>query len=81
MTVEQFLEKNYFGMTFDIAHSDVMESDFKTAMQEYAQLKCKQLLEIASDKAEAVYDLNDSYRVIVDKDSILNCVDLEKFCK
>ena len=57
------------------------------AMQEYAKIKCKELLEIAADKAETkelfVNGTNgDWYDKVgkVDKDSILNVVDLESFC-
>jgi hypothetical protein len=81
MTVEEFLEKNYFGMTLDIAHSDVMENDVKTAMQEYAQMKCKQLLKIVVKEARINFSNDKSNDFGIDKDSILNCVDLEKFCK
>jgi len=51
-------------------------------MQEYAKLKCKELLEIVVEKAKASIHFTPGQvaRAIVDKDSILNAVDLETFC-
>lgn len=48
-------------------------------LREYAKLKCKELLEIVAEKAKTEYDLDDDYRVVVNKGSILNAVDLEIF--
>jgi hypothetical protein len=52
------------------------------AMKEYAKLKCQELLEIVAEKAEVkdFYILSEPFCKIVDIDSILNAVDLEKFC-
>jgi hypothetical protein len=52
------------------------------AIQEYAQLKCKQLLEIVAEKAEIEWDAVNNYTDLahISKDSILNCVNLEEFC-
>jgi hypothetical protein len=56
------------------------------AMKEFAELKCKELLEIVAEKAKIVenrsmingYDCTERW---VDKDSILNAVDLKGFIK
>lgn len=51
-------------------------------MQEYAKLKCQELLEIVSEKAKTVSvgsEFNSWEEV--DTHSILNAVDLESFCK
>lgn len=53
-----------------------------SAMQEYAKLKCQELLEIVSEKAKTVSvgsEFNSWEEV--DTHSILNAVDLESFCK
>jgi hypothetical protein len=61
----------------------------KEAMKEFAELKCKELLEIVAEKAKTktIYESNGQpsssfpefeYEV-VDKDSILNAVDLKEF--
>ena len=53
------------------------------SMKKYATMKCKELLEIVAEKAtvKTKYKglLNNS--IFIDKDSILNAVDLESFCK
>ena len=46
--------------------------------KEYARMKCKELLEIVAEKARI--DFDEYWEAIVDKDSILNAVDLETFC-
>jgi hypothetical protein len=63
-----------------------MGNILREAMVGYAQLKCKELLEIVAEKAEIVktvvqageyYDESFS----VNKDSILNAVNLKEFIK
>jgi len=93
MTAEDFLQEH---LEISCFYSDVYEEtvcfskDVQKAMKEYARLKCKELLEIVAKKAKTktVYEANDQpsssfgdyeYEV-VDKDSILNAVDLEEFC-
>jgi len=56
--------------------------DVQLAMQEYAKLKCQELLEIVSEKAELDWEKfsnYDSSSCEIDKDSILNAVDLGEF--
>lgn len=48
----------------------------------FAKLKCEELLKIVAEKAEvAQCENNDYYEYEVDKDSILNAVDLNEFIK
>jgi hypothetical protein len=54
------------------------QKDIVRAMQEYARLKCEELLEIVAEKAE-VYRSEGGYENWVDKDSVLNAVDLDEF--
>jgi hypothetical protein len=53
------------------------------AMKEFAELKCKELLEIVSEKAKTKpYSTNTSIdfsKLVVDKNSILNAIDLKEF--
>ncbi len=55
------------------------------AFQRFAQLKCEELLEIVAEKAEVkTVTIPSGLNIktcVVDKDSILNCVNLENFCK
>jgi hypothetical protein len=55
------------------------------AMKEFAELKCRELLEIVAEKAKTKhYSTNTSIdfsKLVVDKDSILNAVDLKEFIK
>lgn len=55
--------------------------DVQVAMQEYAKLKCQELLEIVVDKAKTKKNGNSGswFDASIDKDSILNCVDLGSF--
>lgn len=50
------------------------------AMKEYASLKCQELLEIVTEKVKLEWIDYTNGEVIVNKDSILNAVDLDKFC-
>lgn len=93
MTAEEILEQTFnlyeyrmVGGVYNQTEEVVLE-----AMREYARLKCKELLEIVAEKVRIVedgdidnpyeeyfLDLGGSLRV--NKDSILNAVDLEDFC-
>ena len=61
------------------------QHNIKKAMQEYAKQKCQELLLLVAEKAKIKenrsmsngYDYTERY---VDKDSILNAVDLDSFC-
>ena len=61
------------------------------AMKEYTRLKCQELLLLVAEKVRIIEDgdINNPYEeyfldlggsLRVDKDSILNVIDLEKFC-
>lgn len=88
MTAREILVKNRVFLTEDVNQHfnlDVTrdcyvktQKDIVKSMQEYAELKCKELLEIVAEKADVnILGYND-YEV--DKDSILNAIDLETFC-
>jgi hypothetical protein len=73
MTVEEYINKNsYFILNADTPMGNIL----REAMKEYAYLKCKELLEIVAEKATVIEYWNDWY---VEKDSILNAVDLKQF--
>lgn len=89
MTAGEILDEWLFQTdttSFKEGHYFVIEE----AMQEYAKLKCQELLEIVAEKARVrdvqtfeiqdPHDLGCDYRLEIYKDSILNCVDLENFC-
>lgn len=46
-------------------------------MKSYAKIKCQELLLLVADKAKVEEVWDDYY---VNKNSVLNAVDLEKFC-
>ena len=74
MTAEQYRIEN---ANYDLSEGDCAEK----LMQEYAKLKCQELLEIVAEKAEVkeYFELNYEWTYTVDKDSILNAVDLDSF--
>ena len=80
MTAKEFLEER-----------EMYNPDIEDVVLEYTKLKCQELLEIVTDKVRIVEDgdIDNPYEeyfldlggfLRVDKDSILNAVDLEKFC-
>lgn len=72
MTTKEFYNKNYVSDN---------EKDTLILMQEYARLKCEELLEIVAEKADTCeIAVMRGHETVVDIDSILNAVDLEKFC-
>lgn len=85
MTAEEFLENsNIFEKENSFYFNDV-----QNIMQEYTKLKCKELLLLVAEKARITEDNDGQHEeyyldlggyLKVDKDSILNAVDLEKFC-
>jgi hypothetical protein len=87
MTAEEFLEQ------VDKSDNDI-SSIIEKAMTGFAELKCKELLKIVAEKAKIKDEDNDTYeqphifycngeeyKTWVDKDSILNAVDLKEFIK
>ena len=81
MTVSEYINKNH-------PHG-CAEWEFEEALKEFAKIKCQELLEIVVEKAKAEIKYEYSGNTgseyldewaVVDKDSILNAVDLEKFC-
>jgi hypothetical protein len=77
MTAEEYALENMQGC-------DLQE--IESALIGFAELKCKELLEIVAKKAKIIesrsmvngYDYTER---LVDKDSILNAVDLKEFIK
>lgn len=82
MTAKEFLEER-----------EMYNPDIEDVVLEYTKLKCQELLEIVAKKAKIADEDNDvyqqphifyckgeEYKTWVDKDSIINAVDLEKFC-
>lgn len=86
MTAQEFIEKNY--------HNGCGYWMLDTALQEYAKIKCQELLEIVAEKAKVKGNWEysgGSPKVLgsyskrfvgyeADKDSILNAVNLDSFC-
>jgi hypothetical protein len=78
MTAEDLLEKDYFHLVLDSRDSNISVGEIQGAMREYATLKCKELLEIVAEKAYAQVEYDCA---VIDKDSILNAVNLKEFIK
>lgn len=83
MTAQEIVDHNFYFSKKEL-HADVA-----ALMMEYAELKCRELLEIVAEKAKAnvLYDWSGNTGseycneyAVVDKDSILNAVDLKEFC-
>ena len=68
------------------------QKDIVKSMKEYTTLKCKELLEIVAKKAKVknedgkvyqqphiFYCNGEEHKIFVDKDSLLNAVDLDSF--
>lgn len=92
MTAEEYIVNNLweiFGKYGDTSQS----GEIAQAMKEYAELKCKELLEIVAEKAKIKKEysrdsnLKSNYGdpettiILIDKSSILNVVDLKEFIK
>ena len=98
MTAEEILENNRNAAFYN------QNSDYRIkSMEEYAYLKCKELLKIVAKKAEIKVEKKSYYgkyrkwqkvkddeafdmfdyetKFSVDKDSIINAVDLKEFIK
>ena len=77
MTVKEFLEER-----------EMHNPDIEDVVSEYAKLKCQELLLLVADKAKVIGEVeqNSDFNyvtpddiIIVDKDSILNAVELDSF--
>lgn len=75
MTAEEYANENM----------QYVDESVIDAFQRFAQLKCKKLLDIVAEKAEVkTVTIPSGLNIktcVVDTDSILNCVNLENFCK
>lgn len=84
MNIEDFLDKNYFHMMLDFKNTETSVGELKCAFKEYTKMKCGELLEILAEKSRVsviTYSEGKGCRWEVDKDSILNAVDLNEFIK
>ncbi|WP_396180278.1 hypothetical protein [Flavobacterium sp.] len=82
MTAEEILEE-WLSQTDQTNLKEGHYFVIKEVMKEFAELKCKELLEIVAEKAKTEKSGNSGswYDARVDKDSILNAVDLKEFIK
>lgn len=89
MTAEEILKKHLDGWwKAQIGHHPHIENVLE-AMKEYAKLKCEELLKIVVEnvKTENIYpkyvlnEFDEFEHIIVNKESILNAVDLDEFIK
>jgi len=76
MTAEDFLMDRLHEVFGEYGETSQFE-EVTDIMKEFAEYKCKELLEIVAEKAEVNVLNYNSYEV--DKDSILNAVDLNSF--
>ena len=90
MTAEEELNNTFRETGFDIDNK-TQQKLVLGAMKSYAKMKCQELLLLVAEKARIIEDgdINNPYEeyfldlggsLRVDKDSILNVIDLEKFC-
>lgn len=88
MKAYELLDNDYFHLILDSRECNISVGEIEGAMKEYAKLKCQELLEIVAEKAEAEIKYEYSGNTgseyldewaVVNKDSILNTVDLDKF--
>lgn len=90
-TARELLMEGNEGHSFRDVIDNLDEVNIIEVIQEYAKMKCKELLEIVAEKAmidtewEFTTGISEGYskKLIgynIDKDSILNAVDLETFC-
>ena len=89
MTAEKLLKNKY---KLEGNRGELRIDQIIMFMQEYAKIKCKELLEIVAEKAKVIQysayiDMppekeirGENFVIQVDKDSVLNAVDLEDFC-
>jgi hypothetical protein len=76
MTAEDLFGKHFNGLHYD----DITNKHIEKYAIEYAEQKCKELLEIVAEKAEVRLGIS-SCNYVVDKDSILNAVNLKEFIR
>jgi len=88
MTAEDFLQEHLEISYFYNDKYDKMcclSNDVQKAMKEYAKLKCQELLLLVAEKAKVttIWEGTIGSEYVdydVDRDSIINAVDLETFC-
>ena len=72
MTAEEYAFENMQGCDLN---------EIVSALEGFAEMKCKRLLEIVAKEARINFSNDKANDFSIDKDSILNVVDLEEFCK
>jgi hypothetical protein len=86
MKVEEFITNKEVEKGYLLADTTEDLKNLVDILKEFAELKCKELLEIVAEKAK-IKEVNYEDEMewvnytIVDKDSILNAVDLKEFIK
>jgi hypothetical protein len=80
MTVGEFIANKEVEKGYLLADTTEDLKNLVDILKEFAELKCKELLEIVAEKAEVRLGIS-SCNYVVDKDSILNAVDLKEFIK
>jgi hypothetical protein len=80
MTAREAIMQGNEGMEFRDVIDNLYDDVILMCMRDYAELKCKELLEIVAEKAEVRLGIS-FCNYVVDKDSILNAVDLKEFIK
>ena len=69
-----------------LPHNTTVENEniISNIIKEYARLKCQELLQILVEKVKTKIEYSSAIKGhfynVVDKDSILNAVDLDSFC-
>jgi hypothetical protein len=84
MKVEEFITNKEVEKGYLLADTTEDLKNLVDILKEFAELKCKELLEIVAEKAELDYEKYDNYDAQsceINKDSILNAVDLKEFIK
>ena len=79
MTAEEELSNVFRETGFDIDNK-IQQKLVLGAMKSYAKMKCQELLLLVAEKARIDFRNDKANDFGIDKDSILNAVDLEKFC-
>lgn len=81
MTARETIMEGNEGMEFRDVIDNLYDDVILILMKSYAKEKCQELLEIVAEKAKTKKNGNSGswFDASVDKDSILNAVNLDKF--
>jgi len=87
MTAEEFIGKHMFTYNPENPNKDkyigINQSYFEEALKDFAKIKVKEVLEIVAKKAKTQRTANTGswLDASIDKNSILNCINLDEFIK